>query len=203
MSNKKLNIDTGLLELFALGLTSDEETALVLNAIENDVLVAQEFELITNALLKIDDGAIPEPNPLVKKITLAIIDYTERLKKGEVPGSPPILNSNSKISDYLEWIDRNDLQIPDEFDDAHAKIIGLTPECTTLIAWLKTYAPHEVHDNEYERFLIIEGSCDIIFNNKTHSLVAGDYIQIPLHTEHLLKVTSEMPCKVLLQRVAA
>lgn len=203
MNNDKLNIDSGLLELFVLGLTNEEETALVVAAISNNANIANEIESITNSLLHIDSLAIPEPNPTVKTITLATIDFSERLKGGETPGNPPILNSNSKIIDYIEWLNRPDFQAPQAFDDAFAKIINYTPQCLSLLVWLKTYAPHEVHDNEYERFLIVEGSCEITFNNKVHSLNPGDYLQIPLHTEHVLKVTSAIPCKVVLQRVAA
>ena len=70
-------------------------------------------------------------------------------------------------------------------------------------SWLKDYAPQEVHDDEHEKFLIIEGTCDIIVGNEINQLVAGDYFAIPLHKNHIIKVTSSQPCKVILQRVAA
>ena len=88
-------------------------------------------------------------------------------------------------------------------EEVFAKIIGYTPEAITAIVWLKDYAPHEVHDNEYERFLIVEGTCDIIVEDEVNQLVPGDYFAIPLHKKHLVKVTSSIPCKVILQRVAA
>ncbi len=203
MSNDKLHIDSGLLELFVLGLTDENETALITNAISINPEIANEIKSITNSLLAIDIPVIPDPNPTVKPLILATIDFTERLKNGETPSNPPILNSNSKIADYSEWLNRPDFEPPQAFDDAFAKIISSTPQCLSLVVWLKTYAPQEVHDNEYERFLIVEGSCEISFDNEVHVLNSGDYLQIPLHTEHVLKVTSEVPCKVVLQRVAA
>ncbi|MBK8606437.1 MAG: hypothetical protein IPN82_06270 [Chitinophagaceae bacterium] len=36
-------------------------------------------------------------------------------------------------------------------------------------------APQEVHDDEHERFLILEGTCDIVVGNNIHQLVPGDY----------------------------
>lgn len=93
--------------------------------------------------------------------------------------------------------------VSSDTDNIYAKIIGYTPEATTAIVWLKDYAPHEVHDNEYERFLIVEGTCDIIVEDQVNQLVPGDYFAIPLHKNHLVKVTSSIPCKVILQRVAA
>ena len=64
-------------------------------------------------------------------------------------------------------------------------------------------APQEVHDNEYKKFLIVEGTCDIVIGENAHSLVPGDVLEIPLHTTHFGRVTSSMPCKVILQRIAA
>jgi len=73
----------------------------------------------------------------------------------------------------------------------------------TALLWLRYMAPQEVHHHEYEKFLILEGSCDIIVGNKTHSLLPGDYFCIPLHERHEVRITSSMPCKAILQRVAA
>ena len=64
-------------------------------------------------------------------------------------------------------------------------------------------APAEVHDNEYEKFLIIEGTCDITVDEDVYSLVPGDYFSIPLYKSHNIKVTSTIPCKAILQRLAA
>jgi len=88
-------------------------------------------------------------------------------------------------------------------EDVFARIIGYTEKAITAIVWLKEMAPQEVHDDEHERFLILEGTCDIVVGNNIHQLVPGDYFAIPLHSNHHIKVTSSIPCKVILQRVAA
>ena len=90
-----------------------------------------------------------------------------------------------------------------EHQDIFAKIIGYAPEVTTAIVWIKEMAPEETHTDEYEKFLIIEGTCDIVIEHKVHQLKAGDYFSIPLHANHHVVVTSEIPCKAILQRVAA
>ena len=127
----------------------------------------------------------------------------ERLKNGETASFPPILNSQSRISDYQYWLSKPEMTLPDDFQDSYAKIIGANEIATTMIVWLTTEAPHEVHNNEYERFLIVEGSCELTIETEIHYLKSGDYIEIPLHVVHNLIVTSSIPCKVILQRVAA
>lgn len=195
-------IETGILELYVLGIASAEESAEVEKlALEYDE-IKEEIEEIQASLELYADAYKLEPNPVIKPFLMATIDYTERLTGGEIPSVPPMLSESAVIADYNQWLNRPDMVSPGT-EDVFAKIIGHTVEATTAIVWLKDYAPHEVHDNEYERFLIVEGTCDIIVEDEVNHLVAGDYFAIPLHKKHLVKVTSSTPCKVILQRVAA
>ena len=73
----------------------------------------------------------------------------------------------------------------------------------TAVIWIGQMAPDETHDDEHEKFLILEGTCDITVGNDVHHLKAGDYFAIPLHKTHMVKVTSDVPCKAILQRIAA
>lgn len=92
--------------------------------------------------------------------------------------------------------------LPPNADDIYARIIGYTPAATTAIVWIRDRTDYEVHKDEYERFLIVEGTCDIIAGEETHSLMAGDFFAVPLHTPHMLTVTSPGPCKAVLQRLS-
>ena len=134
---------------------------------------------------------------------MAMIDYTERLNNGEQPSFPPVLNENSTIADYDQWLNRTDSKLPNNFKDFYAKIIGYTPEVTTAIIWINDMAPQEVHQHEFEKFLILEGTCDITIADEVRSLKAGDFLSIPLYKKHDVKITSLNPCKAILQRIAA
>ena len=134
---------------------------------------------------------------------MAIIDYTGRLQQGEAATYPPILHEGSKIADYNEWLNRPDMTIPPDFEDVYAKVIGYTPEIMTAIVWINHMAPQEIHEHELERFLIVEGACDILIGDEVHSLVPGNFLAIPLYLQHMVRVTSAIPCKVILQRAAA
>jgi quercetin dioxygenase-like cupin family protein len=196
-------INSGILELYVLGMTTDEEAKEITLLAQSNSAIKTEIDAITTAL-EIDavDNA-PQLSSTIKPLIMATIDYTERLTNGETPTFPPLLNEKSTINDYAEWLNRNDMVLPIDADPIHAKIIGFTPEATTILTWLKDGAPLETHTNEYERFLIIEGTCDIIIGETLHSLVPGNYLAIPLHIGHLVKTTSSIPCKIIVQRVAA
>lgn len=203
MNTVSAYIESGILELYVLGMVSAEEMLEVETMAAAHPEIQKELEEISKALEVYAGAHAVAPHPAIKPLLLATIDYSERMKAGEAASFPPILNENSRVEDYSEWINRKDMVLAPDFEDMFAKIIGYTTEATTAIVWIKSMAPHEVHHDEYEKFLILEGTCDIIIGEKTHQLVAGDYLQIPLHEGHRVKVTFSIPCKVILQRIAA
>lgn len=196
-------IESGILELYVLGMLTPEEIADVQNMSLLHAEVRKEIEAISDALVRDAESTTAPPHPAIKPFLMAVIDYTERLQAGEQPAFPPSLNEHSTAADFSEWLQRKDMELTADFEEMYAKIIGYTPQMTTAIAWIKTMAPQEVHDNEYEKFLILEGACEITVENTVHKLKAGDYFSIPLHAGHSVVVTSDIPCKVILQRMAA
>lgn len=202
MFNAKEYIESGILEQYILGIANDDECKQVELLAATDMAIRHEIQTISLAMEAYAMAHAVEPNPVIKPFLLATIDYTERLKNGEPSTEPPLLHQNSNVTDYAGWLKRSDMTAPGTAE-IFAKIIGYTPQAVTAIVWLKSYAPHEVHDDEFERFLIVEGTCDIIVENEVNKLGPGDYFAIPLHKKHMVKVTSDIPCKVILQRVAA
>jgi mannose-6-phosphate isomerase-like protein (cupin superfamily) len=196
-------IASGILEMYVLGQLSEAEAMEVTRNAEMHEEIRREIENITEALMKYGESQAGEVDPTAKPMLLATIDYTQRLKNGEPVSFPPLLSRNSKPSDYAEWLNRKDMVQPADAENIFLKIIGYSPEATTAIVWVKEYTPSEVHHNQYERFLIIEGTCDISIEGKVNKLKPGDYLEIPLHAEHNVKITSSIPCKIVLQRAAA
>jgi mannose-6-phosphate isomerase-like protein (cupin superfamily) len=196
-------LESGVLELYVMGLSSDSENKEVelMRALHDEV--NSEIELITEALISHGSVNVATPNTTVKPLIIANVDYIERLKNGEAPSDPPILNTRSTIAEYKEWLDRPDMVSPEEYEEIFIKFISQTPKAICAIVWIRHETPAETHSIEHEKFLIVEGTCDIIVNAKVHSLVPGDYMSIPLFADHIVKVTSDIPCKVILQRVAA
>jgi mannose-6-phosphate isomerase-like protein (cupin superfamily) len=203
MKNLKSFIESGILESYVLGNSTRQETDLVEQMAATFNEVRAEIDSISEACEFYVLAYAVAPDPTVKTFLMATVDYTERIKKGEEPAFPPELGDGSKINDFSEWLNRADMVLPGIFNDFHAKIIGYSPKAITAIVWIKDRSPWEVHDNEYEKFLIVEGTCNITVGDTVHSLIPGDYFSIPLHKNHQVMVTSAIPCKVILQRIAA
>jgi mannose-6-phosphate isomerase-like protein (cupin superfamily) len=203
MSNLLEYIESGILEMYVMGITSPEESIEVEAMAKKHPEIRSEIATISKNLELYSELHALQPAPTIKPFLMASIDYMERMKKGEKPSYPPQLNEYSKIQDYKEWLERPDIILPSDFSHFYAKIIGNTPEMITAVIWIGKMAPPEVHKDEYEKFLILEGTCDITISDKVHHLKAGDYLAIPLHETHMVQVTSDVPCKAILQRIAA
>ena len=201
MTSKQF-IDSGILEQYVFGTASTTELEEVERMAAADPLIQSEINTICEALeIQAMANAI-EPGPEVKLFLMAEINYTERLKNGEPVTTPPLLHQQSTIKDYADWLNRDDMRY-EGTENLFAKIIGYTPEAVTAIVWIKENTPPEIHDDEYESFLIVEGTCDILVGDEINHLVPGDYFAIPLYKNHIVKVTSTTPCKIILQRMAA
>ncbi|WP_158798433.1 hypothetical protein [Pedobacter sp. L105] len=194
---------SGILEAYVRDETTKEENQLVnLTAElfpEVRAKINQLFDEIENDALK---NAI-EPRRSGKSLLITKIDYRMRRMAGEPVAVVPLLTESSTIEDYAEWIDRPDMVLPENYEDNFVKIISHTREMTTMIVWL-TELESEVHDDIHERFLILEGSCTIVVEDEgIYNLKRGDYMEIPLHKNHDVIITSAIHCKAILQKVAA
>lgn len=195
-------IESGILELYILGEVTPAEAEEVEYMAATYPAVRQELDTIQENLEQYAVAHAVPPRPLMKSLFVATVDYMERLKNGEPVTTPPPLSETSRVVDYAEWLTRPDFTLPPETTDLHIKIMGYTPEVTTAIVWLIDEADNEVHEKEYERFLVVEGTCTVTAGGDLFNLTPGDYYAVPLHTPHSIQVTSKEPCKVILQRVA-
>lgn len=190
-----------MLDLYVLNQTSELENLLIWQMMETYPQVRDEIRAIGLALEKYALEYAVVPNPVIKPFLMATIDFSERMKSGEQPVMALLLHENSVPEDYQHWLARADMVHSQDAEDVFAKILSYTPEAITAMVWIRNIAPQEVHDHEYERFLILEGTCDIYVEDDIFHLKPNDYFQIPLHKSHRVQVTSEQVCKVILQRV--
>ena len=203
MPNPQNFINSGILELYVLGKTDEVENREVLMMSATHIEVFDEIVAIEKSLEKYALAHSVAIDINVKPFILATIDFTDRMMSGELPTIPPLLNEHSILEDYSPWLDRSDMVLPVDFEEIHARIIGYNTEALTAIIWLKNGSPTEIHDDEFEKFLIVEGTCTITIDKENFYLKSGDVLSIPLFKEHYLKVTSSIPCKAILQRIAA
>ncbi|CAM4126308.1 Cupin domain protein [Pedobacter westerhofensis] len=203
-------IASGILELYVLGDTSDEEDAEVLiMSSKFPAEIAHEIMEISMALEYFSLENAVEPSARLRENLFSKFFHQGNAADKSAPQSRkyprpaseiPRLTHFSKIEDYTDWFDPEDLITPADFKGARIKLLGQTAEMTTMLI-CATAIEGEVHHEHYERLLVIEGSCDVIVENKVFSFHKGDFIDIPLHKWHDVVITSAMPCKAILQRI--
>src|SRR6185295_9278590 len=142
-------INSGIIELYVMGaLSSEEENELIRLAIIHPE-IQDEMERVSVTLESYARANEKTPGLAVKPMLMATLNYIQRLENGEIPVSAPALNKNTKAADFSQWINRSDMQAPNEFDQIFVKIISHTPQLSTAIVWLKDGAPEETHTHEY------------------------------------------------------
>ena len=200
--NRKANelIESGVLELYVFGMATDQQIREVEDARGKYPLVNTELNLIHQRVENFGKAHAVKPPSLVKTVVMASVDYMERLSNGEEFEEAPLLTEKSKVEDFSRWLNREDMVLADVAESIYAKIISGTKARTTSIVWAKDFLEPEIHSNERESFLIVEGTCEVYIENQTYRLKPGDFLTIPLHANHSAKVTSDIPCKFIMQR---
>ena len=201
--NTENYINSGIIELYVMGALPSDEAREVAHLASIHPEIHAEINKVSTTLESYALANAKTPSTIVKPMLMATLDYMQRLENGETPVAAPALDKYSKKEDFSQWLNREDMQAPATFDQTYIKIISYTPHFSTAIVWLKEGAPEETHTDEYERFFILEGSCDIHINGEIHQLYPGDQLTIPLHSSHTVTVTSKIPCKLILERKAA
>jgi mannose-6-phosphate isomerase-like protein (cupin superfamily) len=196
MENQQ-NIPMDMIELYVLGQLSAAQRREVeaLAASDSKVKAAlNELELAMEHMVSSRAIAPPEH---IKGTLLDAISRKER------SNDPPIIHMGSVASDYATWLNKPEMVRPADAGDIYFIPIAENEDGQSAIVWLTEGSPEETHTDSIEKFLILEGSCEVIFNDHVHELRPGSVLSIPLHTPHTVKVTSAIPCKIMLQRIAA
>ena len=201
MKNLQAYLDSGVLELFALGLLDREEALAVELLAQKHVEIREELAAIQSQNEEMAIMAAINPPKGSKEQIMSALDA---LAEETIPANrPPILSSHSCEEDYSQWLDHPENITPPEFENLHYIPIAQNEDGVSLIVWIRNAIEPEVHHDSIEKFLVLEGSCDIEFSGKVYSLNVGDHLSIPLHTPHTVTITSKIPCKLIVQRIAA
>ncbi len=195
-------INSGIIEMYVMGALAPEEAHEVISFASKHPEVLIEIEDIRITLEAYAFSNCKSPGTIVKPLLLATLDYLDRLENGEVPVPVPLLSKSTTPQHFSEWIQRADMQLPEDFNDIYIKLIAYTSTVSTAIVWLNNQLPKETHHFETEHFLILEGTCTITVNDHEYHLYPGDQFTVPLHASHMVQITSAIPCKLILQRKA-
>lgn len=62
-----------------------------------------------------------------------------------------------------------------------------------IVVQLNQQLSYQYHYKRQEHWTIVEGQADVVLDDVTHELVAGEHIFIPLQAKHRIKNTGSVP----------
>jgi mannose-6-phosphate isomerase-like protein (cupin superfamily) len=165
--------------------------------------VAEELGAMMEVDAVLTRETVKTPPARSKQRLMDFMDEAEKNERDAIIIRPPFLNTQSTAADFEAWVSQEGMEPPQEYENLHVVPIDGNPDGLTMVVWVKSYIAEEVHLDSVEKFLVLEGACTIDVEGETYSLKKGDFMSIPKFMRHTVHVTSEIPCKLIVQQVAA
>ena len=190
-------IASGILELYVLDLLSQAEKIGVERMLKVYPILREEVLAIESALENYAHiNAIPPSKKLEREITEIVnnLAIEQHISFEQLPRI-------NEYSNYLNWLPLIELIKPNKIDDGiFNKVLQHNEQITQVLVVSEINIPEEIHDDELESFLILEGNCECIVSGKSRFMGPGDFMAIPLYEPHDVIVKSKQVIAIL-QRV--
>ncbi|MDB5001897.1 MAG: hypothetical protein JWQ34_122 [Mucilaginibacter sp.] len=185
-------INSGILEQYCLGLLtpSEQEAVLAMSALYPEVKKdLEEIELAMQRLAL--NNAITPKAELKQQIANLITTNDQAITLDNLPAI-------SKYSNYQTWLQAIEHLIPNEsIGDFFAYPLRHNDNIEQTLIVTQVDVPEESHSDIMESFLILKGQCVCTIGQHTYTLSAGDLLEIPLYTEHNVKLLTPQVIAIL------
>lgn len=191
--NLQTYIESGILELYVMGVLEESANAEVQDMLIKYPELAVEIAAIEKALENYALQHAIEPSVGLKgKIEQVLFGTSKNLNQEAID---PINES----SDHRKWYNF----VLDYFPTAvyaenFAELIAKGNGLKQFLVVSSFDIEEESHANEYESFLILKGRCRCTVDGRVFYLEPGGYTEIPLQTNHRVEVL-ESPVMAIVQ----
>jgi mannose-6-phosphate isomerase-like protein (cupin superfamily) len=179
-------INSGVLEEYCLGRLSEEQEAFVIQMTMLYPEVKAELTQVELALEKLANDNAQPVNPDIRNAIISAIGHTFSDAVLDINNLPEI----KKTSDHESWLKCVEHLIPNEIPEFTALSLRHTEAITQLLVVSKIDVPQESHGDVFESLLILKGACECTIGDTIIRMETGDYIDIPLHVDHNIKILS-------------
>jgi quercetin dioxygenase-like cupin family protein len=192
-------MESGVLQQYCLGLLPADERKQVEQVCLQYPVVKQELSAIASSLETFAGVSAMQPPAFMKDQIWNTLQNIGKEKEGSLDDLPLI----NKYSDHNNWKRIVLPLIPTVIkkEDTLVKVLRQSGGVTQVLMISGTEVPDEVHEDEYESFIVLEGECECQIGDNVIRLGPGGFIDIPLHTHHHVTAISEYVIAVM-QRVA-
>ncbi len=195
-------ISSGIIEIYCMGLASDEEVKEIEKYALESKEVRDEILSVSETLNHYALSVSKNPSSSLKN---KIVNYIINAEKGNQKFQfPPRLSNTSTVSEWFKYISDNNISPPENYEEAFLLDLPGSEKQTTYIAWAKKGAVvEEMHENEDEYLFMLKGYCSVTINGIIGYYREGDIVFIPGKALHRAEVLSDEPMILIGQRIAA
>jgi mannose-6-phosphate isomerase-like protein (cupin superfamily) len=189
-------INSGALEAYCLGLLSEEEEAYLIQMAMLYPEVKAELTAIEITMEKTAALEAVEPAPHIRQNLMRILGFAgeERLNLNDLP----VIRQRIP---HKPWLNALAHLIPDEpKEDFISHVLRDDKIVQQMLVISKINVPEEAHGNFLESFFILNGRCECTIGDQFYALGEGDFIEIPLHTPHDIRLVTPVVTAILQYR---
>lgn len=191
-------IESGIIEDYCLGTLSEEASVELLDMADRHPEIKHQIDEYRECLETYSLENMRTPSPGLKKLVFELLDNLVKEEERKIE-SPPLLN---KYSDYRNWLEIARSVLPPSLQkNMFIRDIRDDDSVSQTVIWTRVDYPDEVHENEQESFIILEGKCRCHIAGKIVELGPGEYLEIPLFAHHNVEIIGTQPVLAIVQRV--
>jgi mannose-6-phosphate isomerase-like protein (cupin superfamily) len=192
----KAYIERGILEAYCAGLLDIDEQNNLFSMVSLYPEIAQELNAIEAAMqqLAVMNAIIPAAS--TKQNIFAALGFEDEAIL-DINNLPHTNND----SDYIQWLTALAHLIPENItSDFYFEVLQQNASVAQTLIITKSNVPEETHSNLIESFFILEGQCECMVGEHLYKLSPGDFLEIPMHVEHDIKIVSPYVIGILQHR---
>lgn len=187
-------IESGVLEEYCLGHLNEADQAYLIQMTMLYPEIKAELTAVELAFEHLAALAAAEPANNLKHNILASLGFAEELNIHELP----VISHSANPEPWLKAFAH---LIPEEpTDDFTLNVIRQDEIVQQMLVTSCNNVPEEEHGDFFESLFVLKGRCECTIGNELFALGAGDFIEIPLHIKHDIKLITPFVTAILQYR---
>lgn len=187
-------IESGVLEQYCLGHLDEADQAYLIQMTMLYPEIKAELTAVELAFEELSAISAVEPANNLKQNILTTLGLGTELNINDLP----VL---SHSTDPGPWLAAFAHLIPDEpTEDLTVNVIRHDAIVQQMLMTGNTDVPEEEHGEFYESLFVLKGRCECMVGDELFALGAGDFIEIPLHVKHDIRLVTPYVTAVLQYR---
>lgn len=188
-------IESGILEEYCLGYLNEEDQAYLIQMTMLYPEIKTELTAVELTLENMAALSAIEPIHDVKQKILASLGFNDEVLNID---ELPVI---SKAADPQPWLNAFAHLIPEEPAEAFSMhVIREDKIAQQMLVTSSNNVPEEEHGDFFESLFILKGNCECTIGEDFYALGPGDFIEIPLHIKHDIKLVTPFVTAVLQYR---